>query len=77
MKLGMQKIQVVFASEEDRKNAEAMLHILTHESRGRLHTYTVSASREETEQKFRGVPTVFFEVLPLSLEEIFISETEA
>lgn len=77
MKLGMQKIQVVFASEEDRKSAEAMLHILTHESRGRLHTYTVSASREETEQKFRGVPTVFFEVLPLSLEEIFISETEA
>ena len=50
--------------------------ILQEEARGTLHTFTVRGSREMVEAKFGRIETVFFEMLPLSLEEIFISETE-
>ncbi len=76
MKIKMQKVQCVFASEEDEKKALEGLNVLLHETRGRLHTITIRGEREEVEAAFsRGNP-IFFEVLALSLEEIFISETE-
>lgn len=76
MKIKMQKVQCVFASEEDEKKALEGLNVLLHETRGRLHTITIRGEREEIESAFsRGNP-IFFEVLALSLEEIFISETE-
>ena len=76
MKIKMQKVQCVFASEEDEKKALDGLNVLLHETRGRLHTITIRGEREEIEAAFsRGNP-IFFEVLALSLEEIFISETE-
>ncbi len=76
MKIKMQKVQCVFASEEDEKKALEGLNVLLHETRGRLHTITIRGERVEIERAFgRGNP-IFFEVLALSLEEIFISETE-
>ena len=76
MKLGLQKVQVVFASDEDKEQAVAGLNVLLEEQRGRLYTITVRGERQEVENHFRSVNPVFFEVLKLSLEEIFISETE-
>ena len=76
MKLNMQKVQCVFSSDEDEKNALEGLDILLHEKRGRLHTITMRGEREEIEAAFKRGNPVFFEVLALSLEEIFISETE-
>lgn len=76
MKLNMQKVQCVFSSDEDEKNALEGLDILLHEKRGRLHTITMRGEREEVEAAFKRGNPVFFEVLALSLEEIFISETE-
>ncbi len=76
MKLNLQKIQVVFRDEETKEKALEGLDVLLSEQRGRLWTFTVRGGREETEAHFRGVEPVFFEVLKLSLEEIFISETE-
>lgn len=76
MKLNLQKVQVVFTSDEDREAATEGLNILLQEQRGRLYTYTVRGERSEVEAHFRSVTPVFFEVLKLSLEEIFISETE-
>jgi ABC-2 type transport system ATP-binding protein len=76
MKLRMQKVQCVFENEEDEKKAVEGLEVLLHEKRGRLSTYTIRGEREEVEAAFsRGNP-IFFEVLALTLEEIFISETE-
>ena len=46
------------------------------ERMGSLCTYTLRGTREDVENAFACVNTVFFETLPLSLEEIFISETE-
>ena len=76
MKLNTSKVQCVFTSEEAGEALLTELDILTHERRGRLHTITLKGSREETEAKFREVSPVFFEILPLTLEEVFISETE-
>ena len=76
MKLNMQKVQCVFASEDDEKNALEGLNVLLHEQRGRLHTFTLRGEREEIETAFKRGNPIFFEVLALTLEEIFISETE-
>jgi ABC-2 type transport system ATP-binding protein len=76
LKTSILKVQCVFASEEDKKMALAGQEVINEENRGRLVTLTIRGSRETIEQHFRGVNTVFFEVLPLTLEEVFISETE-
>ena len=76
MKLNIQKVQVVYSSEEDRKKAESSMKILIHESRGKVHAYTVRMSAAQLEMSFEHVDTLLFETLPLTLEEIFISETE-
>ena len=44
--------------------------------RGSLLTLTVRGTREEIIAMFAAADCLFHEVLPLSLEEIFISETE-
>ena len=76
MKLGLQRIQCVFSEGTDPETALAGLDILDSSARGRLHMLTVRASREEVLSRFEKINTVFFEILPLTLEEIFISETE-
>lgn len=76
MKCNIQKIQCVASSEEELAHLLENMTVLKDEKRGSLHTITVRASREEAMASFATIDIVFFEVLPLSLEEIFISETE-
>lgn len=76
MKCNIQKVQCVFPSAEEEAKALNGLDILKKEQRGSLSTITVRSTKEEIMARFATVDTVFFEVLPLSLEEIFISETE-
>ena len=52
------------------------LETLKVEKRGRLSTITARGKREEIETVMASVHPVFYEIIPLSLEEIFISETE-
>lgn len=76
MKCNIQKVQCVFREGEDKRKVTENLNIVKEETRGSLHTFTVRGGREEIISHFAAVETVFFETLPLSLEEIFISETE-
>ena len=76
LKLNIQRTQCVFSSEEDEKKLKEQIEIVKEETSGSLHTYTIRGTREGIEKAFGNVNTVFFEILPLSLEEIFISETE-
>ena len=76
LKIGVQKLQAVFADEAQRGQAEDGLVILDHKTQGRLHVYTVRQTAEEVDEVFAGIDTVLYEILPLTLEEIFISETE-
>ena len=52
------------------------LHILKMERYGALLTLTVRGGREEALKLAQAQDPLFAEVLPLTLEEIFISETE-
>ena len=76
MKCNIQKIQCVFKDKQEEEKAYQRLELLQSEKRGMLTTLTVRGSREEILEKFQEWETLFFEILPLSLEEIFISETE-
>ena len=53
-----------------------ILKVIKKEQRGTMYTLTVRGDREEVAAKLTGLDTVFCEIIPLSLEEIFISETE-
>lgn len=76
MKCNIQKIQCVFASAEEEQRVLKQITIVKSERRGSLLTLTARGSREELIAVFAAADTLFYEVLPLSLEEIFISETE-
>jgi len=76
MKLNIQKVQCVLSEGVDRDKAFEGLNIMHTEQRGSLYTITIRGTREEILNHFGKVDTVFVEALPLSLEEIFISETE-
>lgn len=75
MKSNIQKVQCV-VSEEEKMELYKELEILQTEQRGSLLTLTVRGEREKTEKVIRGKNPVFYEILPLTLEEVFISETE-
>ena len=76
MKLNIQRVQCVYSSEGDESKLLQMVEPVKAERMGSLCTYTLRGTREDVENAFACVNTVFFETLPLSLEEIFISETE-
>ena len=76
LKLGIQKIQAVFENDEDRAAVEEKLSIVSKKTQGRLYIYTLRTNDEDPSQVFEDSGAVWFESLPLSLEEIFISETE-
>lgn len=76
MKIYIHKIQCVFREEGDAERAFDGLEILQQEQRGSLYTVTARGTRESIFQKIQETDPLFAEVLPLSLEEIFISETE-
>ena len=76
MKCGIQKVQCVFSTEEEAARTISRLTVVRQEKRGSLYTFTVRGERDEVLSLFAEAGTHFYEVLPLSLEEIFISETE-
>ena len=75
MKLGIHKLQCIFSGVFE----PAMLggaEVLRVDQRGSLYTITARGSREALQDRVAALQPVFFEMLPLTLEEIFISETE-
>lgn len=76
MKCNIYKVQCVFGDSITEYEVVTKLDVLKHERRGSLVTLTIRGEREEIINKIQSANPVFSEVLPLSLEEIFISETE-
>ena len=76
MKCNIQKIQCVFKTNDDEAKIISSLDIMKNEKRGSLNVMTIRGNKAEIIAVFATVNTVFFEALPLSLEEIFFSETE-
>ncbi|MFI3226933.1 MAG: ABC transporter ATP-binding protein [Clostridia bacterium] len=76
LKLGIYKLQCIFKgviSDDFFEN----LHIVTKYVRGSLYTLTIRGNIEQIEQQIKVLNPIFYEILPLTLEEIFITETEA
>lgn len=76
MKLNIHNVQCVFQNAEEEKAAFGLLEIVKSERRGTLSIITVRGSEREIMNKINSFSPVFAEILPLTLEEIFISETE-
>ena len=74
--MNIQKVQCVFSDAEEEKRVLSLVEVVKLDRRGSLLTLTVRGTREHTIAVFLAANTLFYEVLPLSLEEIFISETE-
>lgn len=75
MKLGMFKMQCIFTGELP-ENAWEGFDLLHLDKRGSLYTLTARGSREELLERVNAMQPTFCELLPLTLEEIFINETE-
>lgn len=76
MKFHIYKIQCVLSDNEQEKALKKELDILKLDHQGSLVVFTARGTRTEIMAKVQEQNPLFCEVLPLSLEEIFISETE-
>ena len=90
MKTGIHKIQCVPSSipsvltekgtianaSETAKVLFPAMDILLCERHGSILTMTVRGAEDEIRHKMNSYETIFYEIVPLTLEEIFISETE-
>lgn len=76
MKLGIHKIQCVIPDALMEEELLAEMDVLHHEKRGSLLTVIVRGKHDEVMRKIQEKQPLFSEILPLTLEEIFISETE-
>lgn len=75
MKCSIHKIQCVIPAEFE-ESVMSQLKPLQTDKRGSLLTFTVKCDVEKIEEVMSKSNPIFYEILPLSLEEIFISETE-
>ena len=70
---GVQKVQLAFAEGVDTPDFTG-LDVLHRSHMGRVETLIIRGEREAVEAALRPMEPVFLDVLPLSLEEIFIYE---
>lgn len=75
MKMNIHKVQCVLKPGMAPEDLAA-LDIVKVERRGKLCTLTVRGDLSQVEFAMQSAGPVFYETIPLSLEEIFISETE-
>ncbi len=75
LKDNIHKVQCVVGPEQKMELLKE-LDVTQFEERGSLLTLTTRGSRDEILETIRQKEPLFCEVLPLTLEEIFISETE-
>ena len=76
MKCSLCKMQCVIPDHAKEEQLLSELSVLQYEKSGSLLTVTARGSRAEVLKLAHEKEPIFAEVLPLSLEEIFISETE-
>ncbi len=76
MKLRIHKVQCVIPDAALEKELHEELEILQYDKRGSLLTLIARGTRDQVLRKVQEKQPLFCEILPLTLEEIFISETE-
>ncbi|MBU5479976.1 ABC transporter ATP-binding protein [Blautia sp. MSJ-19] len=76
MKFHIHKIQCVFTDKKQEDALKKELDVLKVDHQGSLVMLTARGTRSEIMEKIREKKPLFSEVIPLTLEEIFICETE-
>ena len=76
MKVNIHKVQCAFKADSRIEEVLKQIDVVKKEVRGSLYTITARGSSDEIRNQIQTANPIFMEVLPLSLEEIFISETE-
>ncbi len=76
MKSDIHKVQYVIMDPALENRLLGELEVLKREEMGNLSCITVRGSQEEIIMAIETKKPLYYEILPLSLEEIFISETE-
>ncbi|MBR0437274.1 MAG: ABC transporter ATP-binding protein [Clostridia bacterium] len=76
LKTSLFKVQVAFSEEYD-KTKFAGITILSYSKHGSVASLIVRGDRDETTAKINAMQPVLFEILPLSLEEVFVFEMDA
>lgn len=80
LKLGIHKVQAVYRPALDSEALDELrdaLDIIKLEIQGSMVRFVARGSEEEIDRVMQHRNTIFYETLPLSLEEVFISEMEA
>lgn len=75
LKLGIHRVQAIF-KPMPLQEALQDLDIIKQDTRGSLVNFVIRGKREEILEKLNALNPVFIEMLPLTLEEVFISEME-
>ena len=75
-KLGIHRVQMVLDGDLE-KDMLSDLNIVKIQKEGKLLKFTVKGELEEIEKKLKALDPIYMEMLPLTLEEVFISEMEA
>ncbi len=76
MKLSVHRVQCVFRNGEEPAIVFGGMELLKAEQRGSLSTLTIRGTYEEITGRLTKAEPIYSEILPLTLEELFICETE-
>lgn len=69
------KVQCAFSTAKTRE-AFADMDVITYEQRGNLSILVVRGAADSTDATIKAMQPLYYELLPLTLEEIFITEME-
>lgn len=76
LKTSLFKIQIAFAEEYDKSKFDG-LEMLSYMKKGSVASFIVRGDREQTAARLREMQPLLLDVLPLTLEEVFVHEMEA
>ena len=76
LKTSLFKVQVAFSEEYDRSKFDG-IDMLSFSKHGSVSSIIVRGDREETSAKIKAMQPILYEILPLSLEEVFVYEMDA
>lgn len=77
LKLGLRKVQIAFSDIPQVPNLFAGINVINVWQNGNIFNVTIRESEENFMPKLNALNPVYISALPLTLEEIFISEMEA
>ena len=76
LKTSLFKVQVAFSEDYDKTKFDG-ISVLSYTKHGSVASLIVRGDREQTEAKIKAMQPILFEILPLSLEEVFVFEMDA